>query len=93
VSDVREHSGGIVLDGCARVNLTGCSAVRCDNAGIVLKNCSMCRVSDCLIQARQDALALQMTSGGNNMVVDNLVSGRVDIESGAAIVRGTVTAE
>ena len=53
------------------------------------------RITVCrhLIQAQQEAVALQVTGGENNMVVDNLVAGPVDIDSGAAVVRGTVTAE
>ena len=97
VSGVRQHAGGIVIDGCQRVNVTGGTIADCDNAGIVLRNCVMCRVSDCIVQdARAEAgapVALRLTGGKNNMVVNNLVDGGIEASAEGAVVRDNVIAE
>jgi hypothetical protein len=50
----------------------------CDNAGLVLKNVSQSRVSDCLIRDDRPgttSAALVVDGGGGNMIVDNLLPG------------------
>jgi parallel beta-helix repeat protein len=97
IAEVRQHTAGILIDACRRVNVTGCSVVECDNSGIVLSDCTMCRVSDCLVQddrpSTEDPVALRLTGGKNNMVVNNLVGGRIEVVADAAVVRDNVTAE
>ena len=95
ISGVRGQTGGVVLDSCQRVNLTGSTIANCDNAGIVLQNCTMCRVSDCILQDDRESseapVALRLSGGKNNMVVGNLVTGRIESAPGEAIVRDNVT--
>jgi len=49
IRGVRRAPAGLVLDDCERVNVTGCTILDCDHAGILLRNVSRSRVSDCLI--------------------------------------------
>lgn len=97
VSDVRKLPGGLVLEGCRRVNVTGCTVANCDNAGIVLQGCEMCRVSDCIVEderaSSESPVAIRVTEGKNNMVVNNLVAGPIESGSESAVVRDNVTAE
>ncbi|MEA3367019.1 MAG: right-handed parallel beta-helix repeat-containing protein [Planctomycetota bacterium] len=41
---------GIVLEDCRRFNVTGCTVLDCEGAGMLLKNVSDSRLSDCLIR-------------------------------------------
>jgi parallel beta-helix repeat protein len=97
IAEVRRHEGGLVLQGCRRVNITGCSVVDCDNAGIVLKDCDTCRVSDCIVHderpTTEQPVALRLIGGGNNMVVGNLVGGQIEAAGEAGVVRDNMIAE
>ncbi len=80
-------SGGIILENCKRFNITNCSLFNCDGCGIFLDNVEHVRVSDCMVlDYRQDAkekISLKLTKGKNNMIVDNLFDGKVEIAPGA----------
>jgi hypothetical protein len=97
IAEVREHAGGLVLEGCRRVNVTACSVVDCDNAGILLNDCTMCRVSDCVLAderpATEPPVSLRLTGGKNNMLVNNLVTGRIEAAPDTAVVRDNLTAD
>lgn len=86
---------GLVLVKCHRVNVTGCSILDCDTAGVVAKDLSHSRISGCLIRhdrlAKNEAwTALEMTGGSGNMVVDNLLSGPPLVDPQAGIARGNM---
>lgn len=49
IRGVRRAPAGLVLDDCQRVNVTGCTILDCDHAGILLRNVRRSRVSGCLI--------------------------------------------
>ncbi len=95
VSGVLKQAGGIVLERCRRVNVTGCSIVDCDNAAITMANCSLCRVSDCILHderpATEQPVALRVTGGKDNLVVGNLVGGKIDASASVAVVRDNAT--
>ncbi len=97
IAEVRRHEGGLVLEGCRRVNVTGCSVVDCDNAQIVLSDCTLCRVSDCILHderpSTQKPVALRVVGGKHNMVVGNLVAGLMEAAAEAAVVEHNVTAD
>ncbi len=97
ISEVSKHTGGLVLEKCRRVNVTGCSIVDSDNAQIDLSDCSMCRVSDCILQDQRPStekpVALRLAGGENNMVVGNLVTGQIETAPDAGVVRDNVTAQ
>jgi len=49
LSAVRRAPAGLVLKKCRRVNVTGCTILDCDHAGILLEEVSVSRISDNLI--------------------------------------------
>ena len=49
VSGAYRNEAGLVLENCQRMNVTGCTILDCDSAGILLRNVTASRVSDCLI--------------------------------------------
>lgn len=97
ISQVSQQAAGLMLERCRRVNVTGCSVVECDNAGILLNDCTMCRVSDCIVEDDRDAtkppIALRIAGGKNNMVVGNLVAGQIEGSPDSSVVRDNVTAK
>lgn len=78
---------GLILDNCRWFNVTGCTILDCDNAGMLLKDCESCRVSDCLIRDMRTGvetpLAIQVRGGRDNQITDNLFAGRTEIEPSA----------
>jgi parallel beta-helix repeat protein len=72
VTQVRRQPAGLTLDNCCRVNLTGCTILDCDNAGILLKGVSDSRVSGCLIQNKvatgQPWTAIKSEGGNGNVI-------------------------
>jgi len=50
LNGVRRKSAGLILEDCRRMNVTGCTILDCDNAGMLLKNVTESRISDCLIR-------------------------------------------
>lgn len=86
INGVRRAEGGLVLEDCRRVNLTGCTILDCDHAGLVLKNVSDSRVADCLIRNDVTAApwrAIQLTGGHGNAIGDNSLGGPAEIDSKA----------
>ena len=76
VNGVLDSPGGLVLDGCRRFNVTNCTILDCDNCGLLMKDVSDSRVSDCLIRDdRPDAssVSLKVVGGAGNIIVDNLL--------------------
>jgi parallel beta-helix repeat protein len=78
ITGVWRDPAGLWIENCRRFNVTGCTILDCDNAGLVLKNVSQSRVSDCLIRDDRPgttSAALVVDGGGGNMIVDNLLPG------------------
>jgi parallel beta-helix repeat protein len=72
VTQVRRQTAGVTLENCRRVNLTGCTILDCDNAGILLKGVSDSRVSGCLIRnvasGQRPWTAIKDESGNGNVI-------------------------
>jgi len=49
IAGVKDAPAGLVLQDCRRCNVTGCTILDCDGVGVLLRNVSGSRVSDCLI--------------------------------------------
>ena len=94
VNDTRRTPAGLVLENCRRFNVTGCTILDCEGAGLLLKNVSDSRVSDCLIRNdRADAgswLSLKVTGGSGNMIVNNLLGGPPELDPKSAHTGGNV---
>jgi len=77
VNGVSKAPAGLVLESCRRMNLVGLTILDCDNAGLLLKDVSASRVSDCLLRNdREDAadwVPLKLVDSSGNMIEDNLL--------------------
>ena len=94
LNDVRQPSAGMILEDCRRLNLTNCSILDCDAGGLLLKNVTAGRVSDCLIlNDKPDAgswVPLKVTGGRGNMIVNNLVGRPLEVDPRTAYANGNV---
>ncbi|MFO8012709.1 MAG: right-handed parallel beta-helix repeat-containing protein [Phycisphaerae bacterium] len=72
VHGVTGGPAGVVLEGCRRVNVTGCTVLDCEGAGLLLKDVADSRVSDCLIRhaGPPDGWKPVVVTGGAGNVVD-----------------------
>lgn len=89
--------GALILRRCRRVNVTGCTILDCHACGLLLDDVQSVRVSGCLVRDdRPDAarpVALRLTGGRGNMIVDNLLAGQTEIVPGSGMVRGNYGGE
>ncbi len=85
INGVREAPAGLVMENCRRCNVTGCTILDCDNTGLLLKDVTNCRVSNCLIDRADtkdgnskdlDWKPLLVEGGGRNVIDDNITSGQ-----------------
>jgi hypothetical protein len=93
VTNVWRSPAGLLVENCKRMNLTDCTILDCDNTGLLLRNVSDSRVSDCLIRDdRPDAksIPLAVVGGEGNMVVSNLLGAAPRIAENAAHLAGNV---
>jgi parallel beta-helix repeat protein len=94
INDTHKTPAGLVLEDCRRVNVTGCTILDCENGGLLLKNVSHSRVSNCLIRSdRADRKAWQplvVTGGKGNMIVNNLLDAPARIDPQSAKSSGNV---
>lgn len=93
VTNVWREPAGLLIENGRRLNITGCTILDCDNAGLLLKDVTDSRVSDCLIRDdRPDAksASLVLVSGKGNMVVNNLLGAAWRVAENSAHVSGNV---
>ena len=83
---------GLILERCRWFNVTGCSILDCDHAGVLLTDVENSQISDCVVrnhQSRGDGfIAIRVTGGQKNLVQGNVFAGKVDIDTGTAQVTG-----
>lgn len=84
--------GALILRRCRRVNMTGCTILDCHACGVLLEDVQSVRVSGCLVRddrpAEAPPVALKLTSGRGNMIVDNLLYGRTEVAPDSGMIRG-----
>ncbi len=93
VTNVWRDPAGLLIEGCKRFNITGCSILDCDNVGLLFNNVSNSRVSDCLIRddrPNAKSVSLEVAGGSGNMIVDNLLGTAPRIAKDAAVVKANV---
>jgi hypothetical protein len=74
ITNVWREPAGLVIDECRRFNITGCTILDCDRAGLLLRNVRDSRISDCLIRndRRETGFEPIIVEGGSgNTVTDN----------------------
>ncbi len=75
ITNVRRDQAAFLIENCSRINITGCTILDFDNVGLLLRNVSFSRVSDCLIRDDRPgskSIPVKITGGKGNMIVDNL---------------------
>jgi hypothetical protein len=93
ITNVWGEPAGLLIENCRRMNITNCTILDCDNVGLLLRNVTNSRVSDCLIRDdREDAksASLVVTGGQGNMIVHNLLGTAPRIPETAAHTAGNV---
>jgi hypothetical protein len=91
VTNVWRDSAGLLIEGCKRMNITNCTILDCDNIGLLLKDVTNSRVSDCLIRDDREkakSASLVVTGGQGNMIVHNLLGAAPRIAGNTAHVAG-----
>ena len=75
------------------MNITSCTILDCDNVGLLLRNVTNSRVSDCLIRddrANAQSASLVVVGGRGNMIVNNLLGTAPRIAVNTAHASGNV---
>lgn len=83
-----QKEGGLVLEQCERINITGCSIADSDGCGILLADVKHIRISDCLITDIRPGTgkpaAIRLLSGMENMIEGNMLHSNMEITEGTA---------
>jgi hypothetical protein len=77
IQGTRTTEAGLQLIDCNRFNITGCTILDCDNAGLLARNLTNSRISDCLIRDDREGKktpSIRVESGSDNQIVDNLTN-------------------
>jgi hypothetical protein len=93
VTNVWREPAGLLIENCKRMNVTNCTILDCDNVGLLLKDVTNSRVSDCLIRDDREnatSASLVVTGGQGNMIVHNLLGTAPRIPENTAHAAGNV---
>jgi hypothetical protein len=81
-----------LIENSRRINLTNCTILDCDGAGLLFRNVSHSRISGCLVRddrpGHDPTVPLRFVGGVGNLISGNLVRGRIDADSRAARLDG-----
>jgi len=84
VNGVRRAAAGLVLTNCRRMNVSNCTVLDCENAGILMKAVADSIVTDCLIRNdRPDArgwVSLRAIAGSGNVITNTLLGTPPEID-------------
>jgi len=84
VSGVRRAEAGLILRHCRRMNVSDCTVLDCEKAGLLLADVSYSRIGGCLIRNdRGDAkawISLQAIGGKSNVIAGNVLGGPAKID-------------
>jgi len=92
IHDTKQPGAGLILQRCQWCNVTNSLILDCDHAGVLMEDVEHVRLSDCIIRDSrpnaQNPIALRLTAGRGNMIVNNLIAGRTEIAPGTARAAG-----
>jgi hypothetical protein len=92
INNAAKTKAALTLRRCRRFNVTNVTILDSTPVGLLLDDVEDVRVSDCLIRDDRPGVAkpvaLRLTRGRGNMIVDNLLGGGVEIAPGSAHVEG-----
>jgi len=88
INEVKQHRGGLVLEDCQRMNISGCNLLNCAGSGFYLERIEDCIITGCAVQSLgekvKDPVAVTLTEGKGNLISNNLFTGRVNVKDGSA---------
>jgi parallel beta-helix repeat protein len=93
VTNVWKAAAGLAIESCKRMNVTNCTILDCDGAGLLLKDVTDSRISGCLISDNRPdskSISLKVTGGEGNMIVNNLLATSPQVPENTAHVSGNV---
>ncbi len=94
INEVKQHRGGLVLEDCQRMNVSGCNFLNCADSGLYLNQIADCMITACMVQTVEgkitDPVAIILTEGKGNFISNNLFTGRVDIKEDSAKLQNNV---
>ena len=97
VNGVRRAAAALAIEACRRVNITNCTILDSDAAGILLEDTDHSRISDCLIRDDRgdggDWAPIRIAGGRGNMVADCLLDAPPAVADGTAQASGNVVSE
>ena len=94
INNVWRKKGGLILEKCQHFNISGCIILNCDNCGVLMDDVQDTIVSGCTVsdtrRESKEGMALKVTKGKDNFIVNNLLTGRVEIAPGSGKVRNNL---
>lgn len=94
---VTAASAGVAIrmEKCDRFNVTNCSILDSPGVGLLMKDVTNSRVSDCLIHSKlpqdKNVTSLRVMGGSGNLIVDNLLGDVVNVDEKSAKLQGNTT--
>ncbi len=87
IDSVWRKEAGLVLRRCRNFNISSCTIFDCDNCGILMDDVRDTIVSGCMVRDRRkepaEPIALVVKKGEGNFIVNNVLSGRLEIAPGS----------
>jgi hypothetical protein len=77
IKGVHHTEAGLLLEDCDRFNVTSCTVLDSDGAGIVARNLTNSRISGCIVRDDREGKktpGIRLVGGKGNQVVDNLTN-------------------
>jgi len=94
INNVWRKKGGLILEKCQHFNISGCIILNCDNCGVLMDDVQDTIVSGCTVsdtrRESKEVTALKVTKGKDNFIVNNLLTGSLEIASGSGKVRNNL---
>jgi hypothetical protein len=86
---VQDSPAGLTLEKCRRIHVTGCTLLDNDRAGLFLAEVTDSRIAGNLIRddRPQSSAPIKASGGGGNVIVGNVLTGRLEIADGVGTVR------
>ncbi len=90
IHNIYKVPAAVAMENCRRFNVTNCSILDCEGVGLLWKDVSNSRLSDCMIVSdlprNKSAASLKVVGGKGNQFVDNLLMEPFEIpkDSGTA---------
>jgi len=88
INNVWRKEGGLILEQCRNFNISGCVILDCDGCGILMDDVQDTVVSACTVGDTRDrtdkAAALVLKKGKDNLITNNLLTGKLDIAPDSA---------